>query len=158
MSGNSAQGPLALWFLNTRVEIRRGSADAPDGLCVMEHHLPFGDSPPTHVHRNEDEVFHVLEGAVRVRVGARETLALAGDTLVGPKGVPHSYRVESPEGARVLVMTVGPDFEGMVRAFGRPAEAEGRPAAVEVTPEMAEALAQVCLKHNIELVGPPLAA
>lgn len=147
---------ISLWFLNSRVDILRASAASDDGVTVMEHHLPYGDSPPLHVHANEDEIFHVIEGAVRFRVGEVETVAQAGDTLVGPKGAPHSFRVESPTGARMLVMTPGPDFEGLIREFGRPAEGDGLPAFEEVGPETAAVLAQTCARHNISLVGPPL--
>jgi uncharacterized cupin superfamily protein len=43
---------------------------------VLEHRVPHGDSPPLHVHRNEDEVFHVLEGELRFVAGDRQLSAL----------------------------------------------------------------------------------
>ena len=52
-----------LWFLNTRVTARVSYRDGTDGISVLEHQAPHGDSPPLHVHRNEDEVFHVLVAA-----------------------------------------------------------------------------------------------
>lgn len=147
-----------LWFLNTRIAIRRASADSADGLSVQEHWMAFGESPPTHLHQREDEIFHVLEGQVRFRVGEAEQTARAGDTLVAPKGVPHSFVVESAQGARCLVMTVGGDFEGLVRAAARPAESEGLPAPIEPTPDMQATLAEMARANRIEIVGPPLAA
>jgi uncharacterized RmlC-like cupin family protein len=114
-----------------------------------------GDSPPLHIHHEEDEIFHVLEGEVRYRVGDEERCAQSGDTLVAPKSIPHTYRVESPE-ARMLTITRG-GFESFIRAFGRPAEHEGLPErSGPPTPEQAEALAHTCLRYGIELVGPPL--
>ena len=147
-----------LWFLNTRVEVRVSHEDGADKISVLEHQAPHGDSPPLHIHRNEDEVFHVLEGDLRVVVGGSEMRAGAGQTLILPKGTPHTYRVESPHGARCLTITAGKDFENFVRAFARAAERGGLPdPSGPPTPEQAQALASVALQHGIELVGPPLA-
>lgn len=144
-----------LWFLNTHVTIRVSARDGSDGISVLEHHARQGDSPPLHVHHNEDEIFHVLEGEVRYRVGDQEHHARAGETLLTPKGIPHTYRVESAE-ARMLTITQG-EFENFVRAFGRPAERQGLPDPSGLpTPEQAEALARACRQFGIELVGPPL--
>ena len=71
--------------------------------------------------------------------------------------MPHTYRVESREGARRLVITTRGDFERFVRALSRPAQrpvlppSQGRP-----TPEQADALGRAAREHGIELVGPPL--
>jgi hypothetical protein len=117
-------------------------------------------SPPDclhlHSHRREDEVFHVLEGALRLRVGETELIAHAGETLVAPKGVPHTFRVESEE-ARFLTITVGRDFESMVREMSRPA-GDGLPPMAAPSEELRVALTDACARNNIEIVGPPLAA
>ncbi len=146
-----------LWFLDTRVVLRIRHDEGQDGLSVMEHHAPQGDSPPLHVHRNEDEVFHVLEGELRFVSGGRPGRAVAGETVLAPKGVPHTYRVESAAGARWLTILRGGDFDGLVRALGRPATRPGLPKpSGPPTPEQAEALAEACRRHGVDLVGPPL--
>lgn len=97
----------------------------------------------------------MLEGEVRYRVGGQEHRASAGETLLTPKGIPHTYRAESAE-ARMLTITRG-EFETFIRAFGRPAERQGLPDSLgPPTPEHAEALARACRQFGIELVGPPL--
>src|SRR5688572_772682 len=96
-----------LWFLNGRVEIRVSCEEAADGISILEHQAPHGESPPLHIHRNQDEVFHILEGDLRFVVGGNELRARAGETLITPKGTPHTYRVESPQGARWLIVTIG---------------------------------------------------
>jgi quercetin dioxygenase-like cupin family protein len=147
-----------LWFLNTRVAVRLSYEDGTDRISVLEHKAPHGDSPPLHIHRNEDEVFHVLEGDLRFLVSGNELTAGAGQTLIVPKGTPHTYRVESLHGARWLTVTVGEDFERFVRAFGRAAERDGLPdPSGPPSPEEMQALESVCLQHGIELVGTPLA-
>ena len=146
-----------LWFLDTLVAIRVSHDAGADGISVIESAAPYHDSPPLHVHRNEDELFQLLEGTMRLRVGDKELVANAGDILLAPKGVPHTYRVESPEGARWLITTTGGDFEAMVRAASRPADRGDLPERTgPPTPEQQAALAAVCEANAIDLVGPPL--
>jgi quercetin dioxygenase-like cupin family protein len=147
-----------LWFLDTLVTIRVSERDGDDGISVIEHQVPFGSSPPLHVHRNEDEVFHVLSGEARFRLAGEDIAAGAGDTLVAPKGVPHTFLVTSREGARWLTVTRNGDFERMVRATARPAEVDALPPPLPPTPEQVAALVAACNAHGIALVGPPLAA
>src|SRR3974390_3514078 len=111
-----------LWFQDSLVTIRVSTSDGKDGISILEHLVPYGFSPPLHLHRTEDEVFQVLEGEFRVRVKDQEHRLGAGDLLLAPKGVPHTYRVESAEGGCALTITVRGDFERFVRAVGRPAE------------------------------------
>lgn len=152
----TAATPAALWFLNTRITLQRSAGDGPDGLCLVEHHMPCGDSPPQHVHHTEDEVFHILEGVLRLKVGDAERVLKAGDWAVAPKGVPHAFTAVSPEGVRLLTLTAGPDFEGLLRDASRPAEGPGLPEAIEPTPEMQADLARIAAAHRIDLIGPPL--
>lgn len=143
-----------LWFINSHVSL----ADAPAGMAIADHYMPFGDAPPTHVHYREEEIFHLKTGVIRFRVGEQDILAHAGDTVVAPRGVPHAFRVESPQGARVLVITTATDFLQVIREFSRPATDLGLPEWRDVTPEDGERLARICVKHGLKLVGPPLAA
>lgn len=144
-----------LWFLNTLVSVHVPHEEGSDGVSVLESRAPRGDSPPLHVHE-EDEIFHVLEGEMTIRVGSTDRVARAGQTMLAPKGIPHTYRVESDE-ARWLVVTARGDFEKFVRSFSRPAMRSELPEpAGPPTPSEAEALAAAAHAHGIELVGPPL--
>jgi mannose-6-phosphate isomerase-like protein (cupin superfamily) len=59
-----------------------------------------------HVHRADDEAWIVLEGRLGFRVGEEEREVLAGDSLLVPRGTPHSYWNPRAEPARyLLVMT-----------------------------------------------------
>ncbi len=74
-----------------------------------------------------------------------------------PKGVPHTYRVESVQGGRCLTITVRGDFERFVRAVSRPAERPELPApAGPPSADAIQALKAAAAKCGIELVGPPL--
>ena len=50
------------------------------------------------IHHTEDEIFHLLEGEFRFQVGHKERRCQAGAVLLAPKGIPHTYRVESSMG------------------------------------------------------------
>jgi mannose-6-phosphate isomerase-like protein (cupin superfamily) len=135
------------WFLNTVVTVRVRHV----GSRCSSRSPPPGDSPPLH-RQTEDEIFHLLEGRLRLRAGEADVRIGAGETMLAPKGVAHTYRVESPEGA-----TRNGDFERFVRAVGRPAKRPELPTPQgPPTPEQADALAAAARAHGIELVGPPL--
>jgi hypothetical protein len=56
------------------------------------------DSGPSymHIHRSDDEAWHVLEGLLRFRFPDREVDAPEGTTVFVPAGLPHTYRVIQP--------------------------------------------------------------
>ncbi len=144
------------WFKGTLVNVRVSWNAGGDKISVVEHYMPHGESPPLHIHRNEDEVFHILEGEMRIHIDGKETIARAGETVLAPKGKPHSFRVESPEGARCLTITSGGDFEKMIREMSEPAASAALPPHVEPTPAMIVALYEACARNGIEITGSPL--
>ncbi len=145
--------PDELYFGNGRAIIR-ASRIAGEDCCVIEHHLPHGDAPPLHVHCEEDEFFHLIEGRMRFQFGdGRRAVLEPGQSLLAPKGVAHGYRVVSPEGARCLTVTTGTDFESLVRDVSRPATRPGLPPLVEPTAEMIFALGRACSRHRITVIG-----
>ena len=60
-----------------------------------------------HVHRSDDEAWHVLEGALRFRFADREVDARAGTTVFVPAGTPHTYRVTAEPGRYLIFLTPG---------------------------------------------------
>lgn len=137
-----------LWFTDTRVRVHV----AEDGQSLVEGEARRGNMPPLHVHHNDDETFYCLDGRLSV-ITARGAVELgAGDAAFAPRGVPHTYRVESDE-ARWLVATTDAGFGTFVRAASVPAENGGyAPDALMPSPERLAALAS---EQGIELLGPP---
>ena len=147
--------PAPMWFLGTAVRILISHEESEDGISMIESRAPEGDSPPLHVHETEDEAFHVLTGELRLHVGDESRHLGPGEAAVAPRGVPHTYRVESEE-ARWLVVTRNGDFERFVRTLSRPAEHEGLPPQEAPTPDAVTRLSGIAAAHGIRLVGPPL--
>ncbi|HPG08747.1 MAG TPA: cupin domain-containing protein [Saprospiraceae bacterium] len=145
------------WFLETLVKVRVSGNDSADHISLLEHRAYPGDSPPMHIHHNEDEIFVVLEGEFRFMIGTSEHRLKEKETILVPKGTPHSYRVESSQGGRWLTITTGHDFENFVKAISRPAGADALPERLGPPSEAFKAeLASKAAEYQIELVGPPL--
>ncbi len=146
-----------LWFGNTVVSIHTSSFDSEDGVCVVEHRMPFGEAPPLHIHEREDEIFFCMSGTMLFEVGGDRLTISAGETATAPKGVPHRFRVVSAEGAHCLTITRGADFETMLRTAGRIPTHAGLPTPAAPTPAAIEALTAACAANRIAIMGPPLA-
>ena len=146
-----------LWFLDAFVTVRVPTSTGQDGLSVLEHWMPHGSSAPWHRHRTEDELFHILEGEYRLKIQDQEQRVGPGSIVLAPKGIPHTYRVESPQGGRCLTISGRGDFERFVRSVSHPAARRELPPPAG--PPSAEAIAKLtaaAAKHGIEILGPPL--
>jgi quercetin dioxygenase-like cupin family protein len=147
-----------LWFLDTLVGFPVSHADGGDGISVLTSLARHGDAPPLHAHTTEDECFHLLEGELVFLVDGTTRCVRAGETVLAPKGVAHTYRVVSEQASWLVITTCG-DFERFVRAASRPAEYDGLPAPGGVPSDAElEAFAELARTSGIEIVGPPLAA
>jgi quercetin dioxygenase-like cupin family protein len=75
------------------------------GAAVLEYTTKKGEEPSDHVHPTEDEMFYVLEGAIRFRC-ANETFELEkGGFVFLPRGIKHGYTILSDGPVRLLVVT-----------------------------------------------------
>jgi uncharacterized cupin superfamily protein len=95
---------------------------------MIESELTYGEMPPLHVHA-ADESFHVFEGSLTIYLGEDAARLEAGETLVAPAGIAHTYRAESAK-ARVLTMSrvdSAARYDDFLRAVARPSES-GAPA------------------------------
>lgn len=95
---------------------------------------------PLHLHRNDDEAWYVLEGAMCVRVGKDVVEARAGAAVFVPRGTPHTYWNPGPGLVRyLLVMTT--NVYSLIQDIH--AMTERSPAALKAVFE----------KHDSELVA-----
>ena len=95
---------------------------------MIESELAYGEMPPLHVHTAE-ESFHVFEGSLTIYFGEDAVCLEAGETLVAPGRIPHTYRAESAK-ARVLTMSrveSAARYDDFLRAVARPSDS-GEPA------------------------------
>jgi quercetin dioxygenase-like cupin family protein len=71
--------------------------------CLIDMHIPPGGGPPPHRHDFE-EMFTLLEGAVRFTFRGEETVVRAGETVNIPANAPHFFRNTFAEPARMLCL------------------------------------------------------
>jgi quercetin dioxygenase-like cupin family protein len=151
---DTASGPR--WFFANLVEVKLSQGTSGGQMSVVELVGPTGDMPPLHLHRTDDEAWYVLEGEMSFFVGNAQRIAVrAGGLAFGPKGVPHTYRVDSNEGARWLAICTPGDFERFVLAASRPAERAELPHLVNPSDEEIASVAALAAEHDIELLEPP---
>jgi hypothetical protein len=72
------------------------AALAADGATLVVREWTESGPDYLHIHRADDEAWHVLEGALRFRFADREFDAVAGTTVFVPAGVAHAYQTLEP--------------------------------------------------------------
>jgi quercetin dioxygenase-like cupin family protein len=90
-----------------RITFRRTAADTDGELLEFDLELAAdGRVPGAHVHPEQEERFHVLEGTMKFRLGMRTIVAHAGDSVVVPAGRVHKFSNggDGPARARVQVV------------------------------------------------------
>jgi mannose-6-phosphate isomerase-like protein (cupin superfamily) len=109
------------------VEIRNSDRDAApfrtkDGSTIREYlhterqslaeaSLAPGQVTQRHYHRRSEEIYLLVEGAGRIRVGEEERAVVAGDAVLIPPGAWHDI-VGGDRGVRFLCMCAPPYSDG----------------------------------------------
>ena len=102
-TGQSFENPVS----GERITFLQTAADTDGALLEFELELTAdGHVPGAHVHPEQEERFHVLEGEMTFRLGLRKIVATAGETVVVPAGRVHKFANKSgaPVRARVEVV------------------------------------------------------
>ena len=140
-----------IWFIADLARVHVDAAQSGGAFGLVELRKPAGDMPPLHVHHRDDETFFVLEGELSLFAGEAHHVVRAGQALLAPRGVPHTYRAETD--VRALVIGSPAGFEQFVREAGGRAEADALPPAGR--PFDPAALAAKAAEYGIEILGPP---
>jgi mannose-6-phosphate isomerase-like protein (cupin superfamily) len=79
------------------------TSDARGGLFIMEHSNHKKGGVPRHLHHYEDEWWYVLEGDYIVEIGDRQVRLKAGDSILGPREIPHVWAFVGDTPGRLLI-------------------------------------------------------
>jgi quercetin dioxygenase-like cupin family protein len=120
------------WF-DAVITLKASSA----ALGIVEFFMGPGNEPPLHVHTNEDEWFYVLDGEMKFHVGRDTHQGKAGAFVFFPRGIRHTFTIES-QTARFLLMNAPGGFERMF----------------ELAPNTPEDAVRALNAYGIEVVGP----
>ncbi|MDQ3645288.1 MAG: quercetin 2,3-dioxygenase [Actinomycetota bacterium] len=142
----------AFWWQGGLYRIKARAEGTGGALGLVEAELYRGFGPPLHVHRREDEAIHVIDGEVRFRQAEEEFRGGPGTFVWGPRGVPHTFKVES-DTARILVLVTPGGFERMFEVGGVPLSESAEPPVSSYDPEAAVAISK---DFDFEVIGPQL--
>lgn len=142
-------GGEPIWFLGTRMTVKAGRDQTGGALTVIDCECPPGFGPPLHVHRDEDEMFFLLEGALSVSCGAQRWRVDTGGFVFLPKGVAHRFSVLDGRPARLLQLTTPAQFEQFALEAGAPATGSGLP---EPQPPDLKRLFAAATRYHIDIL------
>lgn len=121
--------------------------DSDGDVYVFESTRVKEGGPPFHLHYDQDEFWYILQGEFLFKVGEETFTAKAGDTVFGPRKVPHAFSKVGEEEAKILM-------------FFQPAgkmEEMFKKISEGVTKNMTEEqMDKFRYEHGIKKVGPAL--
>jgi len=114
------------------------------GILILENTFREKGGPARHLHNDQDEWFYIAEGEFIFEVGQEKMRLKPGDSLLGPRQVPHVWAYTGGAGGKILIAFLP---AGKMEAFFR-----------EVTKTNAMPIQDPALwrAHGMELLGPPL--
>jgi mannose-6-phosphate isomerase-like protein (cupin superfamily) len=138
--------PISL-FEGDTFSTKVASSDTDGDLYVFESSRLKEGGPSFHLHYEQDEYWYILQGEFLFKVGEETFTAKAGDSVFGPRGVPHAFAKVGPvEGKILMSFQPAGKMEDMFRKISEGA-----------TKNMTEAQQdQFRQEHGIKRVGPPL--
>jgi quercetin dioxygenase-like cupin family protein len=126
-------------------DVKISGKDTNGQLAVFEYIGHEKTGPSYHVHHDQDEIFTVIEGEYRFKVGDKIDVLKAGDTIFLPRQVPHTWIQLSDYGK--LIYMVQP--AGKLEEFFLKMNALQRPPTQEESQ-------QISIEHGMKNIGPPL--
>lgn len=92
------------------------TAETAGNMFVIEHaNLKPGGGPGFHMHFGQEEYFYVLEGEVAFQVGEQRLQLKAGESILGPRRVPHCFSAVGQPSRMLIAFTPA----GMMEQFFR---------------------------------------
>ena len=127
----------------SQIAFKTATADTSGNLFMIEHSNLKPGGPPLHFHLEQEEWFYVMEGQVLFQVGEKQVQLKAGDSLLAPRMVPHTFTAVGATPAKLLI---GFTPAGKMEQFF--IAAEKQPGALQDPSFFA--------KYDMKIVGPPL--
>jgi mannose-6-phosphate isomerase-like protein (cupin superfamily) len=121
--------------------------DTDGDIYIFESIRDKKGGPPLHYHYEQDEWWYILEGEFLFKVGDQTFTAKAGDSVFGPRMVPHAF-AKTNDGTSKLLMAFQPAGK-MEELFN----AVSKGVYAKMTKEEIHKFRQ---DHGVEIVGPAL--
>ncbi|WP_454803766.1 cupin domain-containing protein [Mucilaginibacter phyllosphaerae] len=121
--------------------------DTDGDLYVYESSRVKKGGPNLHVHPNQDEWWYILEGEFVIKVGDKMHHVKPGDSVFGPRGVPHAFS-KIGEGVGRMITTFQPAGK-MEECFIAISEGQMKGKTEAEQDEFRK-------QHGFERMGPPI--
>jgi len=122
------------------------SSETLGKVMLQDYKAPKNFGPPVHLHRNEDEILILNQGTIVIWTPEKSGVAKAGDTIMLPKTVPHTWKAYGDEPVHMTVITAPGEFESFISDIAKDN------LTIEDTPKLIE----VAYKAGMDILGPPL--
>jgi mannose-6-phosphate isomerase-like protein (cupin superfamily) len=117
------------------------TSETAGGLFVMEHTHLLPGGPALHLHLYQEEWFYAMEGEVAFQIGEQRVQLHAGESVLAPRLVPHTFSAVGATPGRLLIAFCP---AGKMEQYFRDAEND----------KTAAGNAAFMRRYEMELVGP----
>jgi len=127
------------------------SAKDTDGaFCMFDTIRHEKGGPALHLHYSQDELFYVIKGRFRIKVGDDVFDLKPGDFAFAPRMIPHAFAMTSDGDGQMLVSfqpagSMENFFKRMSKLFGK-----------NIPANRQELMKQLWAEHGMKVMGPPL--
>ena len=146
-AGKDRLGKSISLFEGDTFTCKVASKDTDGDIYVFESSRVKKGGPSLHYHFDQDEWWYILSGEFLFKVGEQTFTAKAGDSVFGPRKVPHTFS-KLGEGEAKLLMFFQPAGK-MEECFQKISQGLTKNMSEEEQDKFREA-------HGFKRVGPPL--
>ncbi|PSR52376.1 cupin [Adhaeribacter arboris] len=140
-------GHIKLKGVNSNIlDVKVSGSDTNGELAIFEQtSLSQGKGTPLHIHNAQDEIFYVIQGAYKFKVGDEIYNLTTGDSIFLPRQVAHAWTQVSEKGKMTVIMQPAGKLENF---FVTMASLNHEPSQQEI--------AKIFADNDMQVVGPPL--
>jgi quercetin dioxygenase-like cupin family protein len=126
-----------------RVAYKVSTQDTNGALFIIEQTITRKGGPPLHLHYAQEEWFYVLEGEYIAQVGKERMRLRPGDSVFGPRNIPHAWAYNGEAPGRLLIgFQPAGKMEDFFNELAKVSDFKRDP--------------QMFRDHGVQIVGPPL--
>jgi quercetin dioxygenase-like cupin family protein len=143
----------SVWYSGWLLTFLATGQDTQGQFALQEQVGRKGNVPPPHIHHREDETFYVLEGEMTFSIGDRTIKAPPGTMVFAPRGVVHSFTIDS-EQVRILVLNTPAGLEEFFKKCSVPAPSMTLPPPADVPYSEVQKMMSLAPEFGFEFVLP----
>jgi quercetin dioxygenase-like cupin family protein len=144
----------AYWVLGQRVAVLADAEQTGGSFALIEITTPpHADGPPPHFHKDCVETFHVQDGELEVLLADTWHRLRAGQSLIVPSGVVHTFRNPSGVEARTLSVFSPGQFARFFHDLGVPVHQAA--TAPPITAELVARVVTTAASYGMIIPPPP---